>query len=231
MKNLSKTSNCSACNIGIQSLFKNLTKEDIELIETNRLEVTFKPNETIFKQGTNASHIICLHSGIVKIYTESKKSNFILELVKPVEFVGLQSVFGDKVFHCTTTSIENVSACFINIDIIKSIISHNNNFCIDIINFISRKALFITNRATNIARKNMNGRIADVLMYLSNEIYNANPFPVTISRQDIADLTAMSKESVIRTLKNFKNSGIIKEEDKYIEILKFDLLNQISEHG
>ena len=56
-------------------------------------------------------------------------------------------------------------------------------------------------------------------MFLMDEIYCRNPFIITISRQDLADLTAMSKENVIRVMKVFKDQGLIRVEGNVVEVL------------
>ena len=77
----------------------------------------------------------------------------------------------------------------------------------------------------------MPGRIADALFYLSDKIYGANPFKMTISRQDLADLSGMSKESAIRILKEFKEEGILTVDGNLFELLNVKQLKQISETG
>ena len=52
-----------------------------------------------------------------------------------------------------------------------------------------------------------------------------------ISRKELAELTGMSTESVIRMLKKFKDDGIIKLEGKSVNIANYDLLRKISEYG
>lgn len=77
----------------------------------------------------------------------------------------------------------------------------------------------------------MNGRIADALIFLHDEIYCRNPFLMSISRQDLADLTAMSKENVIRMLKKFKDQGLIRMEGNLVEILDKKGLSRIGITG
>ena len=91
--------------------------------------------------------------------------------------------------------------------------------------------IFNFDQILSLTQKQMHGRIADVLFYLSDKIYCNNPFDMTISRQDLADLSAMSKESAIRILKEFKEEGILTTEGNSINILKPELLKQISETG
>ena len=54
---------------------------------------------------------------------------------------------------------------------------------------------------------------------------------MTISRQDLADISGMSKESAIRILKEFKEEGILTVDGNIFEILNIKQLKQISETG
>jgi CRP/FNR family transcriptional regulator len=83
----------------------------------------------------------------------------------------------------------------------------------------------------SLTQKQMNGRIADALFYLSDQIYGSNPFEMTISRQDLADLSGMSKESAIRILKEFKDEGILTVNGNILHILNPQQLKKISETG
>ena len=49
--------------------------------------------------------------------------------------------------------------------------------------------------------------------------------------KDLADLSGMSSETVIRILKNFKEEGLIEMDGKDIKILNFEQLRRISETG
>ena len=82
----------------------------------------------------------------------------------------------------------------------------------------------------SLTHKQMHGRIADSLLYLS-KIYNNNSFETALSRQDIADLSAMTKESAIRICKKFKMDGIIDYNANKFKILNEKALKQISKTG
>jgi CRP/FNR family transcriptional regulator len=49
-----------------------------------------------------------------------------------------------------------------------------------------------------------------------------------MSRQDLADMTNLSKESVIRILKEFKTEEVIVLEGDHIQIPKIERLEKIS---
>ena len=77
----------------------------------------------------------------------------------------------------------------------------------------------------------MNGRLAENIIYLADEIYNSDKFVTTLSRQEIADMSSMTKESVIRALKGFKDEGVLSCENDTFEILQKEALLKISKFG
>ena len=91
--------------------------------------------------------------------------------------------------------------------------------------------IFNFEQVLGLTQKQMHGRIADALFYLSEKIYAKNPFNMTISRQDLADLSGMAKESAIRILKEFKEEGILEIKGNNFHIISPRQLKQISEKG
>ena len=77
----------------------------------------------------------------------------------------------------------------------------------------------------------MHGRIAGALLYLHNDVFKEQNGEISIKRQDLADLTAMSKESAIRILKELKDENIISVDGNTIILNKIDNLNNISFRG
>jgi CRP/FNR family transcriptional regulator len=77
----------------------------------------------------------------------------------------------------------------------------------------------------------MHGRLADALIYLSNFVYTDSKFSLHLSRQDLADLSSMAKDSVSRILKEFENDNVIKQNNNRMEIISTDKLIEISMKG
>jgi CRP/FNR family transcriptional regulator len=64
----------------------------------------------------------------------------------------------------------------------------------------------------------MEGRIAEALLYLKNDVF-MNGAIKHITKQEIADLTGLTKESTIRVMKDFRNEAVLEETGKEIVIL------------
>lgn len=226
-----KTKTCCTCS-NRESIFNLLTDNELNLIEENRLEVNYGPDEIIFKQGTSLTHLLSLNKGLIKVYVEGYNDrNLILGFIKPGEFICGPGAFVDKLNHYSVTAIQASSACLIDIETVKKIMSTNNAFAMAYINHISKLKIFDLENLVNLTQKQMHGRIANALMYLHNEIFKSPENIIYISRQDLADLTGMNKDSAGRILKEFFEGKII-ELDKYnIKILNFNLLKQIAYFG
>ena len=229
-----KSVNCTSCDLCNKksSIFRMLNEEEEEILKTNRYEVVFKAGETIIKQGTAASHLIMLTSGIAKLYIEGLDSkNLILELVRPWKLFGGPSIYNDNRHHYSVTAIEPTSACFIDSQQIKTLIRINPNFAEAFISNYSSNSIKTLDRMFSLTQKQMHGRIADVLLYLSKEVFNSSDFELSLSRQDIGELSGMTKDSAIRILKEFENEHIIRLEGKKVSISNNLVLEEISMKG
>ena len=225
-----KLESCIGCECK-SPLFDNLTEEETKRIDEGRYQVQYKAGEIIFKQGTPSPHFVCITRGLVKIYIEGVGKNLILGLVKPVDYIFGPGIYMDNRHYYSAAAVEDSSACLIDVNIFKQIFRSNPDFAEDFIRRVSAQSVFNFQQMISLTQKQMHGRIADVIFYLSDKIYSRNPFDITITRQDLADLSGMSKESAIRILKEFKEEGILNISGSHIEILNVPQLRQISERG
>jgi CRP/FNR family transcriptional regulator len=92
-------------------------------------------------------------------------------------------------------------------------------FKTSILNFIS------------LAHKQVNGKVADVIIYLSRSIYKSDSFTLSLSRKELSEFAGCSTENVIHTLTKFHREGILSVSGKQIEIKDFDRLEKISKVG
>jgi CRP/FNR family transcriptional regulator, polysaccharide utilization system transcription regulator len=222
--------NCVDCMCR-SSIFNSLSKPELELINNNRYEVSFRTGEIMFKQGTPSPHFLVLTSGMAKLYIEGHGKNLILSLVKPVEYIFGPGTYVDNRHHYSASAVEDSTACLVDVNIFKQLLRSNQDFADEFIKRISMMTIFNFDQFISLTQKQMNGRIADALFYLSEKIYGNNPFVMTISRQDLADLSGMSKESAIRILKEFKDEGILSVNGNTLHILNPQQLKKISETG
>jgi CRP/FNR family transcriptional regulator len=209
-----------------------LNEEELKIMNTNRFEVVFNTGEMIVKQGTSASHLVMITRGMAKLYLEGfDKKNLILELVTPWKLFGGPGLFTDYRYHYSVSAVEETSACFISIENLRKVIRVNPDFAEGLLRHCSQNGSSNFMRLISLTQKQMPGRLADVLLSLAADIYKSDSFQLSLTRQEIGDMSNMTKESATRIMKEFEHEGIIKIEGKHIELLKPDKLKDISLHG
>jgi CRP/FNR family transcriptional regulator len=222
---------CNACK-DKSDIFSCLCKVELDQIDEKRIEVHFKSGELIFKQGTPNMHFLCLTQGKVKTYIEGyNDKNLILGIVKPVEYILGPGIYADQMHHFSAMAIEDSVACLVDLVTFKSLIRTNPDFAEDFLKKVSLQSIYNYELFISLTQKQMPGRIADVLLYLKDKVYESNPFRTSLSRQDLADMSGMSKESAIRILREFKDENIIQVNGNDFEILDLEHLNKISHTG
>ncbi len=223
--------NCVDC-VNKSYLFQLLTDAELEMVNKSKAVVYFKKGETIRKQGAVLTHVISVSSGLAKVYLEGPNNkNIIIAIVKQPTFIGGPGMFIDRKHHFTVTSITDSCVCFIEQDVFKSLLHNNIQFADEYLKHLSYVTLSAYNRLINLTQKQMAGRLADTLIYLSDEIFNNRKFELLLSNNDLAELSGMSKDNVVRTLRNFNLDGLINNSGNEIEILDINSLQRISQGG
>jgi len=224
---------CSKCfHEGEESIFNCLTTQELDLLVKEKRHIHFNAGETILKQNTSASHIVCIKSGLAKILSEGDgDKNLILRLVTTHSILTGGGLFVDEVRNFTVQAVTEVECCFIDSDKIYELVSRNSQFAFELLKLNNRQNIQMLNTLVGITQKYMPGRVADLLLFLKNEIFLSNPFNTRLSRQELADMTGMTMESFIRILKEFKTSDIITVDGTNIHILDEESLNTISKKG
>ncbi len=210
--------------------FQSLNNNDIDNILN--LKLNFNKGETICKQGSFATYIILLSDGYVKASIENNnKKTYNFKITKPFAFIGLSELFGTGYYHFSAVSLTSSSVYLIDIDQFKQLIAYNQEFSSNIMSWYCSNIENLYNKMSDLATKQSHGKIAEVLLYLSKNVFENSLISNIITRKDIANMTGISHESTVRILSEFKKDNIIKIVQSGIEIINFDLLKTISIAG
>jgi CRP/FNR family transcriptional regulator len=204
----------------------------MESLVKHKRHIHFNAGETILKQYTSASHLVCIKKGLAKIIAEGNgNKRLILRLVPQNSIITGGGIFTDEVRHFSVQALTEVDCCFIESDLIIDLINRNSRFAFELLKLNNQQNMAMLNNLVSITQKYMPGRVADLLLHLKNDIYLSDSFETRLSRQELADMTSMTMESFIRILKEFKTAGIILTEGSIIHILDEDALKTISKKG
>ena len=173
------------------------------------------------------SHIIYIRKGFVKLFIENDDETTILSIAKPGTFIGVQALYGQVSSPFSAEALTDTEVCLKDINVFRELILQNPEFASGVIEVLNANLTQAYKRMFSLANKQIDGRFSELLLYLSNVLYEANPFNLTISRKEIASLISASPESVSRLIGDFKERGLIKVKGNTIELAKNDELQVI----
>jgi len=231
MKTIQESDKEFICDISAPC-FQMLHPEEIELVRASKTQVLFRKGDNLTKQGAFASYVLFVINGLAKQYIEGDSNkNFNLRIIQPGEFVGLSSVFSKNVFTYSSVALTDCQVFLVEREAIANVIKQNGMFGFSIVKRYCEQNANLFETIKTLVYKQMNGRIADTLLYLDNlKDKNSDVFHL-LSRKDIAEFAEISTESAVKLLKSFEKDGLIKLNDKDIDVLNRTGLVEISKRG
>ncbi len=219
-------------NCGDSHIFGILTPDELHSLMDNKRQIHFRSGETIMKQNTPLTHLVCIKNGLAKVVSEGPKGkNLILQIIKSNSIFTGGGAIVDDFRHFTVAAITDIDCCFIDTSRLYNLLTKNSTFSIELLKHSNDQHMKMLGTLINLTNKYMPGRVADTLLYLKNSVFETNPYNFVLSKQELADMSGMTKESFIRSLKEFEDSGLIRQTRNAIEILKENELIEISRNG
>ncbi len=221
---------CAGCMFR-SPIFKLLSPDELNLINSSRVEVSYHPGETIIKQGTACTHVISFAQGMAKMYLEGDAKNVIFRLIMPGDFISGTGLFVNNRHHYTMTALRDSRVCLIDSRDFIKVLRSNQLFWEEYLRHTQTRQIFYMDKLLRLSQKNSRGRIADILLYLVNDIYKTNEFEMDLSTGELAEMTSMSKESASRIIKEFCQENIICMDESRLYVGNKELLEEISKKG
>lgn len=211
---------------------KTVCPELLEVLKENKTRITYLKGETIFKQGAFAPFVIYVVDGLVKVYLQTGYEKQInISLAKSGDFLAFSSVFGENIHTYSTLALKDSEICMIEKESLKEILIQNPLFALQITSKNYRHERHLLEIIKNVSYKQMRGKLATALLYLSQEEFIKEEVFSYLTRQDIADFASISAESAIKFLKEFEKENMIQLSGKDILIVNHSKLEAISKNG
>lgn len=224
----------TACTITVKHCrcFEKLNEAEKQLLEDNSVEILYKKGEMICKQGAFASHIMLVVSGLAKVFIESPSNSLVLKIIPDGNFIGMASISDEQnTYQYSAMSYIDSVVRQIDIKTFNQLLSQNPAFAKEVIGILTSNSLQIYGRFFCLTQKQAYGRLADIILCLADRVFKQNEFNLPLSRKDLAELSGMSQETVIRMLNKFIEEGLIQMDHKKFRVIDYIRLKQISDKG
>jgi len=229
---LSEDKNCCEDCGSSSRCFQSLYPEELEFLNSRKTHLTYLKGETIFKQGAFAPYILYVVSGLARVYLQVDRTHQVnLRMVREGDFMAFSSVFGENVYSYSAVAVKDATICMIDKTAMKQLFMKNADFAIRILNRNCRSETRYLELIQNFSSKQMRGKLASALLYLSAPEFLQEDIFQFLTRQDIADFASVTAESAVRFIKEFEKEGILELNGRNIILRDQEKLEEISRLG
>lgn len=198
-------------NIDAQGIF---CPKKIELDLESHTHISYKKGEFIFRQNEPAEKLYFITSGRVKIGTEGDSDKTVTKaILVPGEIFGELVLVGQHQRRDYAQAIESTDVCVISRQVMNSLLRDHNPLYVFMMNLIGSRAIQMEKRLESLVFKDSRSRIVEYLIELTNTRGHRVGFEWVvrkfITHQEIANLTATSRQTVTTVLNDLKNKKLI----------------------
>lgn len=212
-------------------LFADLQVEDLEIILQSGSEKRYRENEVIFHAEDLGSCIFILKSGLVKISICDKNGKEdILKVMYPFDFFGEMSILDGQHRSATVTAMEKSTAFIIEKNSFLKLIKEYPQIAFNMLATMCRRARKTNEKIASLRFADAYGKVARVLLDIADENgvreENGMVINLKLSRQELAELAGVTRETATRILAEFQENGCIEIGKRKISILNEAVLRR-----
>nr|WP_298927414.1 response regulator [uncultured Allomuricauda sp.] len=192
-------------------------------------QYSFKKEETIYNEGDHSNNVYLILKGVAKCYKlEEQGKELITALYAADEFLGFTSLMENIPYQECAVAIEDVELVGISKSKLKTILEENQKVSLELMEVMAGNISQIKEQLLQMAYSSVRKKTARTLLQFEKAMNQGLEKPLQITRGDLANVAGIATESLIRTLSDFKNEGLISVENRKIRILDQESLQYIN---
>ena len=216
----------------ILSTWPGLTEEQLQLITHNINVKEIKKNCVVYDAGDLPEKLAFIIEGKVKIYKNTPGNRCqILRIAKKGDFFGYRAHLVGEHHTSSASAFENCTLALIPLHVLDRLIQENHNVTMYIIKVLARQLGTSDKRTIDLTQKHLRGRLAECLLLLKERYgvcKDGCTINISLTREDLANMSNMTTSNAIRTLSNFSAAKLIAADGRKIKLLREDELRKIS---
>jgi CRP/FNR family transcriptional regulator len=213
-------------------LFAGLPADQLDKLARIAQLKNVEKGALIFSDGQKADGFYVVAQGRIKVFKLSfDGKEQILHIFGPGEPVGEVPVFAGGVFPASATPLEDSLLLFFPKTSFVRLLEENTSLVLNMLAILSRRLRQFTVQVENLSLKEVPGRLAGYLLFLSQEQKNRKQVDLAVSKGQLASLLGTIPETLSRILAKMKEAGLIEVEGASIALLDPDGLELLAETG
>lgn len=214
MQRTQNSPHCQTCPTRSQSVFCDLMKPHLEKMDKAKTENQYKPRQVIFYEGNQPYGLYCISEGKIKIYKSDLEGHqHIVRLAGPGDILGYRALLSGDSYEATSETLEPSRICFFDKTTFFHILETHPTTAFNVMGLLAKDLGVAERQTLNITHKNLRERLAELFLIFKGRYGKAVDdgilLDINLTREELAELIGATQESVIRTISDFRQEGLV----------------------
>ena len=218
--------------LSITPIFHGLDREHLEKLASIAMPRTLAKGQMVFFEGDEGDGFYTVSSGRVKIFKNSAEGKEqILHIIEPGEPFGEVAVFSGKSFPANAETLMKSELLFFSRQAFVRLITAYPSLSLNMLALLTQRLKRFATQVENLSLKEVPGRLAEYLLYTSQEQGNTHNIELTITKGQLSSLLGTIPETLSRILAKMQTYQLVRVDGKKIQILDVQGLEYLAEYG
>lgn len=194
--------------------------EAFQELSENRENRHYRKRDILFEEGEYPKQLFFLNKGRVKTYKSNDfGKELIIEVYQPGDFLGFIPLIQEGKYTESAAAMEDCEIAIIPKKEFFTLLHGNTNVTAQLVKMLADNVVEKERQLLSIAYDSVRRKVADALLQLATNYDKKGHAEFSILREDLANMVGTAKETVIRTLSEFKDDGLINLKGSRVTIL------------
>ena len=233
MSRLTKTGapDCPICRFRSSCFYSQLESSAQKVWNRIRSSVEFSADQLIYSEGEKPAGIYVICKGRAKVFsTDARGQQLITWIRHPGEIFGHIAFFSQSDYNCSGRSMGHTILSFINAKTLNEFLNDFPKTYSLLLRTLSNELKTVQMKLKHTAYMPARSKVAAALIksisYRSKD--TTAPAIHGLKRTEIAEITGLALETVVRALAELEKKQVIKRETKAIKILDYPALAKLA---
>lgn len=195
--------------------------EAIKHLSENREIRHYKKKDLIFREGEHPRWLYFVESGKAKVFkTSDDGRELIVKVAQTGDFLGFLALFKEDAYPESAAALEDCSIKLVPKQDFAALVFGNRDVNARFIKMLASHIAEREQQLIELAYNSVRKRVATAISHLCDQ---SGPV-IHLLREDLAALAGTAKETLIRTLTDFKNEGLVDIKDGIVTVLAVEKL-------
>lgn len=222
------------CCLQSTELFQDLSPEELAALEFRMPQTNIAAGRLIYSPDDRGEVLFILKKGRVRLYRLSPDGKSLTTaIIEPDSVFGEMAILGQGMHESFAEAIEDCTVCTLSRRDVQEVLLADPRVSRRLIELISRRLIEAERKLEDFAFKSVPERLVTLLLQLAHINPNEQSAPITLparyTHQQLAEMIGTYRETVTKTLNDFRSLGLVRSEKGKIQLVDPARLQEIVE--